>query len=82
MERLRRKYDHAVAIARSAGMTGLIVERDGRLFLKGSVRSSDQAARIWRAIKSVASWRNEVVAEILVTGESPKPLSPSFDQHR
>jgi hypothetical protein len=66
VEDLRRKYKRAIAIAKDVGLAGFVGERDGRLFLKGSVGTHDQAARIWSAIKDVPSWRNEVVADIQV----------------
>ena len=75
MEDLRRKYKYAITIAKNAGLAGFIGERDGRLFLKGSVGSHDHAARIWTAIKSVPSWRNEVVADIQVLALDPRGSS-------
>lgn len=79
MEDLRRKYKHAIAIAKNVGLTGFIGERDGRLFLKGSVGTHDHAARIWTAIKSVPSWRNEVVADIQVLALEPRGSSRRED---
>ena len=68
MDDLRSKYQRAIAAATNAGLTGLIDERDGRLFFKGTVRTQEQAARIWTAIKNVSTWRNEVVANIEIGG--------------
>jgi hypothetical protein len=73
MEGLRRKYDYAVATAKSVGMVGSIVEHDGRLFLRGSVDARDKADRIWHAIKLVRTWRHEVIADIQVTGGHHAP---------
>jgi len=73
MEGLRRKYDYAVATAKSVGMVGSIVEHDGRLFLRGSVDARDKVDRIWRAIKLVRTWRHEVIADIQVIGERHAP---------
>lgn len=70
MEDLRRKYERAISIAKSAGLSGFIGERDGRLFFRGTVRTHEQATRIWSAIKSVPTWRKEVVADIRIEGGS------------
>jgi hypothetical protein len=67
---LRQKYDRAISTAKSAGLSGFIGERDGRLFFRGTVRTQEQATRIWSAIKSVPTWRKEVVADIHIEGGS------------
>ncbi len=71
MRDLRRKYNQAITIAKSSGLTGFIGERDGRLFFKGSVQTHEQAVRLWNAIKDVPGWRNEVIANIQVVAPTP-----------
>jgi hypothetical protein len=67
---LRRKYHRAINTAKTVGLSGFVGERDGRLFIKGTVRTQEHAARIWSAIKNVQTWRNEVVAVIEIRGGS------------
>jgi nucleoid-associated protein YgaU len=45
-------------------MDGSADERDGKLYFKGTVKTQDEANRIWDAIKTVPEWRAEVIAEI------------------
>ena len=47
-------------------MIGFVDERDGRLFIKGTVRTQAQANEIWMAIKHIPTWRYEVIADIHV----------------
>lgn len=61
---LREKYNHAIQTAKSLHMEGSADERDGKLFFKGTVKTQDEANKIWDAIKTVPEWRAEVVAEI------------------
>jgi nucleoid-associated protein YgaU len=35
----------------------------------GSVKSEEEKNEIWNAIKTIPDWRNEVVADIKVTGD-------------
>jgi hypothetical protein len=67
---LRRKYEWAINTAKNAGLAGFVGERDGRLFINGTVRTQEQAARIWSAIKNVPTWRKEVVAVIQIVRRS------------
>ena len=71
---LRQKYRNAINTAKKAGLTGFVGERDGRLLIKGSVPTEEEAVRIWTAIKSVPTWRNEVVADIRIANRRPEPL--------
>ena len=40
-------------------------EKDGKLHFNGTVNTQDEANKIWDAIKTVPSWQQEVVADIL-----------------
>jgi nucleoid-associated protein YgaU len=61
---LREKYNHAIQTAKSLRMDGAAEERDGKLYFKGTVKSQDEANKIWDAIKTVPEWRAEVIADI------------------
>jgi len=64
---LRDKYAHAIQTAKGK-FDGSAEERDGKLYWKGTVRSEAEANEIWNAIKTIPDWRNDVVADIKVTG--------------
>jgi nucleoid-associated protein YgaU len=64
---LRDKY--AYAIQQSKGrFDGSAQERDGKLHFVGSVKSEADKNEIWNAIKTIPEWRDEIVADIKVTG--------------
>lgn len=64
---LREKY--AYAIQQSKGrFDGSAQERDGKLHFVGSVKSEADKNEIWNAIKTIPDWKNEIVADIKVTG--------------
>lgn len=65
---LRDKYNHAIQTAKGLRMDGSAEERDGKLYFRGKVQNQDEANKIWDAIKTVPDWRNDVVAQIDVTG--------------
>jgi nucleoid-associated protein YgaU len=62
-------YAYAVKIAQGK-FDGTIDERDGKLVFKGKVASEDQKNEIWDAIKTIPTWRNDINADIQVTGGS------------
>ncbi|MPY88831.1 MAG: LysM peptidoglycan-binding domain-containing protein [Luteitalea sp.] len=49
-------------------LQGNAEEREGKLYFKGTVATEAEKNEIWNAIKKVPSWRDEVVADIRVTG--------------
>ena len=64
---LRDKY--AYAIQQSKGkFDGSAQERDGKLYFTGSVKTEAEKNEIWTAIKTIPEWRDEIVADIKVTG--------------
>jgi nucleoid-associated protein YgaU len=67
---LRDTYSYAIQTAKSFHMDGSAEERDGKLYFKGTVQSQDQANKIWDAIKTIPTWRDEVVADIKAAGGS------------
>jgi nucleoid-associated protein YgaU len=70
---LRDKYNHAIQTAKGFGMEGSAEERDGKLHFKGTVKTQDQANKIWDAIKTVPSWPQEIVADI----KASAPAAPA-----
>jgi|SRR5687768_7209287 nucleoid-associated protein YgaU len=64
---LRDKYAYAISTAKGK-FDGSAQERDGKLHFVGSVQTEEQKNEIWNAIKTIPDWKNEVVAEIKVTG--------------
>jgi nucleoid-associated protein YgaU len=69
---LREKYNHAIQTAKSLHMQGGAEERDGKLYFNGTVNSADEKNQIWNALKTVADWDKEVVADIKVQA-APQP---------
>jgi nucleoid-associated protein YgaU len=61
---LRDKYNHAIQTAKNFRMEGSAEEREGKLYFKGTVKTQDEANKIWDAIKTVPDWRQDVVADI------------------
>ena len=64
---LRDKYSYAISTAKGK-FDGSADERDGKLHFVGSVKTEAEKNEIWTAIKTIPDWRNEVVADIKVTG--------------
>jgi nucleoid-associated protein YgaU len=69
---LRAKYDHAIQACKGR-MEGSADEKDGKLFIRGTVKSETDKNLIWDAIKTVPDWRTEVVAEISVVPKEGEP---------
>ena len=63
---LRDKYNHAIQTAKGFRMDGSAEEREGKLHFRGTVKSQDEANKIWDAIKTVPDWKNDVIADIKV----------------
>ena len=61
---LRDKYAAAIQVAKSVGMQGAAEEANGRLQFKGTVTSEDDKNKIWDALKSVPTWKDELNAQI------------------
>jgi nucleoid-associated protein YgaU len=64
---LRDKYAYAISVAKGK-FDGSAQERDGKLHFVGSVQTEAQKNEIWTAIKTIPDWKNEVEADIKVTG--------------
>ena len=68
---LRDRYDAAIQTAKGLKMQGAADERDGKLYFHGTVQSQDEANRIWDAIKTVPTWRDDIVADIKPLNTAP-----------
>ena len=74
---LRDKYTHAVQTAKSVRMDGSAEERDGKLYVHGTVNSEDEKNQIWNALKTVPDWQKDVVADIKVRPSTMKDPTPA-----
>jgi nucleoid-associated protein YgaU len=64
---LRDKYAYAIQTAKGK-FDGSAQEKDGKLHWVGSVKTEAEKNEIWNAIKTIPDWRNDIVADIQVTG--------------
>jgi nucleoid-associated protein YgaU len=60
-------YAYAMKISQGK-FHGTTEERDGKLVFKGTVASEADKNAIWDAIKTIPTWRQDIVADIQVTG--------------
>ena len=65
---LQGKYSYAIQTSKEMRMQGGAEERDGKLYIKGTVDTQEQANKIWDAIKTIPTWQKDIVADIRVTG--------------
>ena len=64
---LRDTYSYAIQQAKGK-FDGNAQEKDGKLHFVGTVRSEAEKNEIWSAIKTIPTWRDDVVADIRVVG--------------
>ena len=64
---LRDTYAYAISTAKGK-FQGNAEERDGKLHWKGTVNSEQEKNEIWQAIKTIPTWKDDIVADIQVTG--------------
>jgi LysM domain len=65
---LTGKYKYAMETAKGFHLDGTTEERDGKLYIKGTVQTQDEANKIWDAIKTMPDWKTEIVADIQAQG--------------
>ena len=65
---LRDTYSYAIQTAKGVRMDGAAEERDGKLYFHGKVQTQEEANKIWDAIKTIPTWREDVVADITAVG--------------
>ena len=73
---LRDKYAYAIQTAKGK-FDGSAQERDGKLYWTGSVKTENEKNEIWSAIKTIPDWKDEIVADIEVTGGPAAAASSS-----
>lgn len=73
---LRDKYSYAIQTAKGK-FDGSAQEQDGKLHFVGSVKTEAEKNEIWNAIKTIPDWRNDVVADIKVTGGGSAAAAPA-----
>jgi nucleoid-associated protein YgaU len=66
---LRDKYAYAISTAKGR-FDGSAQEKDGKLHFVGTVKTEEDKNEVWNAIKTIPEWRNDIVADIKVTGGS------------
>ncbi len=64
---MRDMYAYAIQTAKGK-FHGNAEERDGKLHFKGTVATEAEKNEIWNAIKTIPTWREDIVADIQVTG--------------
>ena len=64
---LRDMYAYAIQTAKGK-FHGNAEERDGKLYFKGTVATEAEKNEIWTAIKTIPTWRDDIIADIQVTG--------------
>jgi nucleoid-associated protein YgaU len=62
---LRDTYAWAIQTAKGK-FDGSAQEKDGKLHFVGTVKSEADANEVWNAIKTIPTWREDVVADIKV----------------
>jgi len=62
---LRDTYAYAIQTAKGK-FDGSAQEKDGKLHFVGTVKSEAEANQIWDAIKTIPTWRNDIVGDIKV----------------
>ncbi len=68
-------YAYALQVAQGK-FHGTTEEHDGKLVFKGTVATEAEKNEIWDAIKTIPTWRNDIVADIKVTG-GPAAAAPA-----
>src|SRR5687767_9419928 len=64
---LRDTYAYAISVAKGK-FDGSAQERDGKLHFVGSVKTEAEKNELWSAIKTIPTWKDDIVADIKVTG--------------
>lgn len=72
---LKGTYVYALETAKGFNFQGSSEERDGKLYIKGTVRTQTEANKVWDAIKTIPSWQKDVVADIQATSSEPEPAA-------
>jgi nucleoid-associated protein YgaU len=78
---LKDMYAYAMKVSKDT-FHGTTEERNGKLYFNGTVATEAQKNDIWNAIKTIPTWRDDIVADIKVTAPAatasalpPKPTA-------
>jgi len=71
---MRDTYAYAIQTAKGK-FHGNAEEREGKLYFKGTVATEAEKNEIWTAIKTIPTWKNDIVADIQVTGGPAAPAA-------
>jgi LysM repeat protein len=63
-------YQYAQQVAQGK-FDGTFEEQGGKLVIRGTVPTEDELNEIWNAIKTIPTWRDDINADIKVTGGAP-----------
>jgi len=77
---LRGKYTYGIQTAEKFWSGGSVEERDGKLFLKGAVKTQDEVNQIWNALKTIPEWNTEIIADIKATQAPAAATAPAAPQ--
>ena len=69
---LRDTYAYAIQTAKGK-FDGSAQEKDGKLHWVGTVKTESEKNEIWSAIKTIPEWKDDIVADIKVTGGGGAP---------
>lgn len=72
---LKGMYAYALQVSQGK-FHGTTEEQDGKLVFKGSVATEAEKNAIWDAIKTIPTWRNDIMADIQVTGGPAAAQNP------
>ena len=73
---LRGKYTYGIETAEKLWSGGSVEERDGKLYLRGTVHTQNDANQIWNALKTIPEWNKDIIADIKASGQNaPKPAA-------
>lgn len=73
---LRDKYAYAISQAKGK-FDGSAQEKDGKLHFVGTVKSEADKNMLWDAIKTIPEWKDDIVADIKVTGGGAAAAAPA-----
>jgi nucleoid-associated protein YgaU len=73
---LRDTYAHAISVAKGK-FDGSAQEKDGKLHFVGAVQTEEQKNELWNAIKTIPSWKDDIVADIKVKGGGAPAAAPA-----
>jgi LysM repeat protein len=82
MMSLKGMYAYALQVSQGK-FHGTADEQNGKLVFKGTVATEAEKNEIWTAIKTIPTWRDDIMADIQVTGgpgpaaSAPPPPAPA-----